>query len=294
MRQFLSSKSLLVLALLAGLLGSPALGQTIQLLPNGEQTFVDSNGQPYSGGQVYFYVPSTTTPKTTYSESTGTTPNSNPVVLDAAGRAVIWGSGAYRQVLKDQFGNTIWDQITNASINGATFSTPTGNTANDLVCMQNTTTGLKDCGFTAAPGQFPGIGSATAANVGNVGAVISSTVVRASAVPMTTNAVADITTLTVPAGNWTLSAIGWSNPDGSATNTSFSCWISSTSATFPTFSSSVAQFYNGASTMMAWASATGDLYVSLSVPTTYYLSCDAVFSGGLLSAYGRLQGKLTN
>lgn len=96
----------------------PALAQA-SLVPNGEQTFVDQNGAPYAAGKVYFYIPNTLTPKTTWSNSTETTPNSNPVVLDSAGRAVIYGSGVYRQVLKDLFGNTIWDQLTDAGSPGA-------------------------------------------------------------------------------------------------------------------------------------------------------------------------------
>ncbi|MGK4845988.1 hypothetical protein, partial [Salmonella enterica] len=42
-------------------------------------------------------------------------PNSNPVVLDARGEATIWGTGVYRQVLKDAQGNTIWDVVSESS-----------------------------------------------------------------------------------------------------------------------------------------------------------------------------------
>lgn len=81
-------------------------------LPNGEQTFVDANGQPYAAGKVYFYTPGTLTPKTTWRDAGQVTPNANPVVLDSAGRAIIYGTGTYRQILKDLFGNTVWDQLT--------------------------------------------------------------------------------------------------------------------------------------------------------------------------------------
>lgn len=90
----------------------PASAQTAGLLPNGKQTFVDLNGQPFSSGKVYFYIPNTTTPKATWVDPGEAVPNSNPVVLDSAGRAVIYGNGQYREVLRDQFGNTIWDQLT--------------------------------------------------------------------------------------------------------------------------------------------------------------------------------------
>jgi len=89
----------------------PARGQAT-LLPNGEQTFFDNNGVPLSGGKVYFYVPNTTTFKTTWSNPGQTILNTNPVVLDSAGRAIIYGTGIYRQQVFDANGNLIWDQTT--------------------------------------------------------------------------------------------------------------------------------------------------------------------------------------
>lgn len=86
------------------------------LLPNAEQQFCDEDGKPYAGGYVYFYVPGTTTPKDTYQDENGTILNTNPVILDAAGRAIILGSGDYRQVLFDSAMNMIWDQITSAPL----------------------------------------------------------------------------------------------------------------------------------------------------------------------------------
>lgn len=82
------------------------------LLPNGEQQFFDNNGAPLSLGTVEFYVPATSTPKNTWQDATQSTLNTNPVNLDAAGRARIYGNGQYRQVVKDALGNTIWDRLT--------------------------------------------------------------------------------------------------------------------------------------------------------------------------------------
>jgi hypothetical protein len=88
------------------------------LLSNAEQQFFDSNGKPLAGGSVYFYIPNTTTYKNTWQDSAQTILNTNPVILDAAGRAIIWGNGTYRQVVYDQFGNLVWDRITQDSSGG--------------------------------------------------------------------------------------------------------------------------------------------------------------------------------
>lgn len=80
-------------------------------LPNGKQQFIDGAGLPLNGGNVYHYIPGTSTPKTTYQNQALTIANPNPVPLDARGQAVIWGSGDYRQVLQDSLGNQIWDQV---------------------------------------------------------------------------------------------------------------------------------------------------------------------------------------
>ncbi len=82
------------------------------LLPNGEQSFTDANGNPLAGGSVYFYIPGTTNAKDTYQDPNAVNLNSNPVQLDASGRAIIYGIGSYRQIVKDVAGNTIWDQLT--------------------------------------------------------------------------------------------------------------------------------------------------------------------------------------
>lgn len=82
------------------------------LLPNGKQQFFDQNGSPLAGGRVFFYVPNTTTLKPTWQDAGEVTINLNPVPLDAAGEAVIYGSGQYRQVVEDVNGVQIWDELT--------------------------------------------------------------------------------------------------------------------------------------------------------------------------------------
>jgi len=86
--------------------------------------FFDSNGNPLSGGKLYFYSAGTSTPKNTYSDAGLTVANPNPVVLDSAGRPAVSGnlvsifpaSGEYKVVLKDSSDVTIW---TADSVDGA-------------------------------------------------------------------------------------------------------------------------------------------------------------------------------
>lgn len=83
-------------------------------LPNGEQVFLDSDGNPLGAGTVQFCIPNTDTLKNTWQDAGETILNDNPLELDAAGRAIIYGSGVYRQIVRDVFGNLVWDQLTTA------------------------------------------------------------------------------------------------------------------------------------------------------------------------------------
>lgn len=73
--------------------------------------FFDNNGVPLVGGLLYVYTAGTTTPATTWTTSSGTVSNTNPVVLDAGGRTPneIWVNGGvlYKFVLKNSSGVTI-------------------------------------------------------------------------------------------------------------------------------------------------------------------------------------------
>ena len=82
---------------------------TMQLSPLPKFFALNNVGLPLTGGLLYTYIAGSSTPKATYSDSTGNTANSNPVVLDSSGRADVWvDTGSYKFVLKDSLGNTIW------------------------------------------------------------------------------------------------------------------------------------------------------------------------------------------
>lgn len=77
---------------------------SLSLLAGAGWQFFDNSGTPLSGGKLYTYVAGTTTPATTYTDATGVQANTNPIILNSAGRVPyeIWlTSGTnYKFILK--------------------------------------------------------------------------------------------------------------------------------------------------------------------------------------------------
>ncbi|MCA7976815.1 hypothetical protein LGM57_10835 [Burkholderia cepacia] len=110
-----------------------------QLVPLGKAQWTDGDGNPLVGGNVYFYVPGTTTPKNTWQDQGGTTPNLNPVPLNARGEAVVWGTGTYRQMVYDVNGNLVYDVVTDTPASEAALSNITGVGGAALIGFDGTT-----------------------------------------------------------------------------------------------------------------------------------------------------------
>ena len=88
------------------------------LSPIGNSQFVDTNGAPLSGGFLWSYAAGTTTPITTYADDAGT-PQTNPIVLNSAGRPTlgpVWldGGQAVKFVLQNAQAVPLytWDDVT--------------------------------------------------------------------------------------------------------------------------------------------------------------------------------------
>ena len=107
------------------------------ILPQPRTQFLDSLARPLVGGSVYTYAQGTTTPKLTYQDSALSVVNTNPILLDGAGSAAIWGTGAYTFSVRNSVGALIysgdtigWDfNATNVAITGGAINgTPIGQT----------------------------------------------------------------------------------------------------------------------------------------------------------------------
>lgn len=90
------------------------------LSPPPKAQFLDANGAPLAGGKVYTYQAGTTTPLATYTTAGGTTPNANPVILDARGEADIWYAPgvSYKVVLRTSADALIWT-VDNIAMSGS-------------------------------------------------------------------------------------------------------------------------------------------------------------------------------
>jgi len=109
------------------------------LAPQPKAQFFDANGSPLVGGKVYTYAAGTTTPLETYTDESGVTPNTNPVILDSRGECNLWFSTAssYKVVLESATGTLQWT-VDNIS----TYGTLASQNSNNVAITGGTITGV--------------------------------------------------------------------------------------------------------------------------------------------------------
>jgi hypothetical protein len=84
------------------------MAPTYNVMPFPKFFAVNASGTPYAGGKLWSYASGLVTPQDTYSDSIGT-PNTNPVILDSAGRATVYlAPKAYSFELQDSNDVSIW------------------------------------------------------------------------------------------------------------------------------------------------------------------------------------------
>ena len=91
--------------------------------------FFTNAGVPMASGFLYTYAAGTTTPLTTYTDSTGLVANTNPVILDSRGEASIWLSTVgYKFKLATPANVDVWtqDNVTNNFSSAYMIYTPAG------------------------------------------------------------------------------------------------------------------------------------------------------------------------
>jgi parallel beta-helix repeat protein len=91
---------------------------TTILSPVPKLQFFTAAGVPLTGGKLYTYAAGTSSPLATYIDSTGSTPNTNPIILDSRGEANVWlDDNSYKFKLTDSNDVEIWtvDNISDIS-----------------------------------------------------------------------------------------------------------------------------------------------------------------------------------
>ncbi len=84
----------------------------LSLAPYGWHQFFSNAGAPLNGGTLTTRISGTTTPLATYTDSAGAVAHANPIVLNSAGRPpspIYLLPAAYRWILADSGGSTLWD-----------------------------------------------------------------------------------------------------------------------------------------------------------------------------------------
>ena len=110
------------------------------LFTSSKYSTTDAAGLPLAFGLVYTYAAGSLTPQATYTSQSGVSPNTNPVVLDASGRANIWlGPYAYRFIVKSAAGVLMPDGD-NDNITNPTASVQLTQPTTDLMLGDGVTT----------------------------------------------------------------------------------------------------------------------------------------------------------
>lgn len=145
----------------------------------------------------------------------------------------------------------------------------------------------------AARGQLPGETSTGSATAGNIGEVVTSIVLSGSAVVLTTSTPANITSISLTAGDWDVTCAGGFTIGGTTSVTVLQFGPSSTTATITNGAGNRFAFTQNAATMGTTQEypTVGPVRFSLSGTTTIFLVASATFTVSTVSAYGKIYAR---
>jgi len=187
-------------------------------------------------------------------------------------------------------GLTGTQSLTNKTVNKVTITAP-ATSATLTISDGKTLTVSNDVSI--GKGQFQGTATNDNASSGNIGEYVESAVAQGSAVSLTTNVAANITSISLGAGDWDVTSTVIFLLGASTSITALIGNISTTSATLsadvkPFFIYRCAAFVPGNTTM---GGPTGSVRLSLSGTTTVYLVAVAAFTVSTASAYGTISAR---
>lgn len=188
--------------------------------------------------------------------------------------------------------NTNWADNTTNNITPTLLRAPVYDIVNTYFSLLSTLNASNLSSGTIPAARTNGHQNGTATNdnaaAGEIGEFISSTVLVGSAVSLTNSTAANITSVSLTAGDWDCSGLTVSNPNAATTQSGNYGWISSVSATVPTAPN------NGGLGAAVYAAPAGSAVmvtipthrISLASTTTTYLGTLSIFAVNTNSAYG--------
>ena len=183
------------------------MSYSLSLFAGAGWQFFDNNGTILSGGKLYTYAAGTTTPLTTYTSSSGAVANTNPIILDSAGRVPyeIWidTTSTAKFILRDSTDVLIgtWDNIpsyaSSLNLTGTNNAVAYFNSVGTFTSSSNMT--FDGSNLTVAGGITTGSNVAITGNISTTGTatftgLISSTAGISSSTPAVTQAANDNST----------------------------------------------------------------------------------------------------
>lgn len=137
----------------------------------------DANGNPLVSGQIFTYLAGTTTPTPTYTDNTGVTAQTNPIILNSLGNSAspIWllGQQTYKFVIKDSFSNIL------RTIDNVSGVNDTVTTQSEWVESGFTPTYISGTSFSVGGDQTPTLQAGRRLRTTNTSGTLYSTIVSA-------------------------------------------------------------------------------------------------------------------
>ena len=155
--------------------------------------------------------------------------------------------------------------------------------------------GLSVAGAALLAGQYPGTATNDNAAAGNIGEYVSSSVASGSAVSLTANTAANMTSIAITPGDWEIELSGYIGGGSTTTVTRAEMSISTTSATENTTPGAIAYWSAGTTGLTPFNN--NPLYfhaterLSINVTTTVFAVALANFSASTCNTYGILRAR---
>lgn len=193
--------------------------------------------------------------------------------------------------IADANGNELIKGATTASaVNEITATNAaTGNNPSLSATGDNTNIGLSLLGKGTGGVIVGGTSTNDSAAAGKVGEIIQSTVLVGAPVGLSTATPADVTSISLTAGDWDVWGSVWFTPAATTSVTIFQGAVNTTSATLPTAPAGGAYFKKMQAALVpnaVFGSPVGTTRISVASTTTVYLVTQATFTADALSAYG--------